>query len=410
MFKDRLLEVLKKYVQIESGGSFTSNTSPSTQTQVEFAKVLVEDLKAIGAQDIKLDKDGYVYATLPATTDKKVPTIGFMAHMDTYPEGTIGRKVVPQLHKNYQGGDIVVSKERDVIITPFKAPLLKHCIGHDILTASGDTLLGADDKAGIAMIMVFAEHLIKHPEIKHGAIKIAFTPDEEIGNGPAKFDVKGYGADFAYTLDGECNEGVVAENFSAATVNISVKGVQSHIGYAKNIMVNPVRVLSDIIAAWPENKLPETTQDREGFIVFIDTKANFEKGEATAMVRNFDDNLLRQDIALLEAIVAEKRLKYPTTTIDFKVKFTYKNMKPMIDKNPLPMDLAIEALRQEGVNEIGVPMRGGTDGARLSFMGLPTPNLDAGYSLPHGPFEWCSIDQMQKIVNAMIRMIENNAK
>lgn len=409
-FKTRLLELFTKYIQIESGSDEKSNTSPSTAAQTALAKILEADLKKLGVSNIKLDANSYLTGLIPANTNTKAPRIGFFAHMDTYPGGTIGRTVKPQIHKNYQGGPIVVSKEHNVIITPENSASLIKCIGHDIITASGDTLLGADDKAGIAIIMAMSEHIINNPDIKHGDILIAFTPDEEIGRGPDNFDVAGFGADFAYTLDGEVGEGIVSENFNAASIMIKVKGIQAHPGFAKGIMENPVRILADIIDSWPENMLPETTANREGFICFTEVNADFEKGYAAAMVRDFEEEALKKNITLLETIVAEKRLKYPLSTIEFTVKEAYKNMKVIVDKNPKPLELAKEAFRQEGLQAEGLAIRGGTDGARLSFMGLPTPNIDAGYSTPHGPYEWTSLDAMSKVTSALIRIVENNIK
>ncbi len=409
-FKERILEVFTKYIQVESGSDENSQSSPSTKGQLELAKILKEDLQKLGLKDVSLSEYGYLTAVLPSNIDRKVPVIGFLAHMDTYPGGTAGRTVKPIVHKNYQGGDITVSKEHNVIISPKTSPALNKCIGHDIVTASGDTLLGADDKAGITIIMVMLEHLIANQQIKHGEIKIAFTPDEEIARGTKHFDVKAFGADFAYTLDGECGDGITSENFNAAAITIKVKGVQAHPGNAKDIMQNPVRIIADICASWPENKLPETTCGREGFICFIGANADFEKGVLNAMARDFDENLLQSHLALLEAIIKEKRLKYPGSVIDFEVSYPYKNMKPMIDKHPQILKLAKEAFEECGLNAESQPIRGGTDGANLSYMGLPTPNIDAGYGTPHGPFEWTSLDMMDKITRAIAKIAENNAK
>jgi len=405
-FKSRIQEIFTKYVQIESGSDEKSETFPSTAAQRTFAEVVASDLKKAGLKNVNLDQNCYLTAEIPSTIDFKVPVVGFLAHMDTYPGGTLGRKVKPMLHKKYNGEDIKVSEE--ITISPKTSPSLKKCIGHDILSASGNTLLGADDKAGVAIIFAMAEYLIKNPQIKHGKIKIAFTPDEEIGRGPDRFDVKGFGADFAYTLDGECGEGVTDENFNAASMCITVKGVQAHPGFAKDIMQNPVRILADIISAWPEDQLPETTCGREGFLCFTEVHADFEKGTANIMVRDFDEQKLHERVALMRSIIDKKQAKYATAKIETEVNYTYKNMKPVIDKNPAIIKLAQEAFKQEGLKADGVPIRGGTDGARLSYMGLPTPNLDAGYSTPHGPFEWTSLDAMSKIANALIRIAENN--
>lgn len=408
--KEHLLKTFTKYIQIESGSEEDTNLSPSTPTQFEFAKILKKDLETLGLEDIILTEHCHITATLPANIEYKVPVIGFIAHMDTFPGGTKGRTVKPQLHKNYQGGDIVVSKEHNIIITPKMSPALNDCIGHDIVTASGDTLLGADDKAGISIIIVMLQYLLKHPEIKHGQIKVAFTPDEEIGFGTKHFQKDNFKADFAFTLDGECGDGIVAETFNAFAANIKVKGVMAHTGMAKDIMENPVRILSDIISAWPESKLPETTCRKEDFICFTALTADLEKASAKAIIRSFSEEGIKQQAELLKAIIAEKQLKYPNSKIELTLTPQYKNMKQVLDKHPHILKLAQEALKEEGLNTEIQSVRGGTDGANLSFMGIPTPNLDAGYSLPHGPFEWTSLDVMAKVLKGIIRITENNAK
>lgn len=409
-FKKQVLETFTKYAQIESGSAFESKTTPSTQTQVEFAKVLKADLENLGLQEVKLSPTCHLTAKLPANVEGKYPVMGFLAHMDTYPEGTIGRKVQVKLHPNYQGGNLVINKELGVILKPELSPALKKCIGHDLITSAGDTLLGADDKAGVAIIMEMLKYLIHHPEVKHGDIKIAFTPDEEIGRGPDNFDVPAFGADFAYTLDGECGDGIAYENFNAATLTLNIKGVQAHPGQAKGIMENPVRILGDIISSWREDKLAETTEGYEGFLTFTDSKADFVTASANIMVRSFDEEDLRAMIAEFEKNLTDIRKKYPGSEINLTTTFTYKNMRPIIDKDPRAVKLAKEAFSESGLAAGGAPIRGGTDGARLTYMGLITPNLDAGYATPHGPFEWASLDQMSKIINALICLCKKAVK
>ena len=409
-FKNQVLETFTKYAQIESGSDFKSKTTPSSQTQVEFAKVLKADLEKLGLKEINLAPTCHLTAKLPANVKGKYPVIGFLAHMDTYPEGTIGRKVQVKLHPNYQGGELVINKELGVILKPELSPALKKCVGHDLITSAGDTLLGADDKAGVAIIMEMLKYLVAHPEVKHGDIKIAFTPDEEIARGPDNFDVPAFGADFAYTLDGECGDGIAYENFNAATLNLIIKGVQAHPGQAKGIMENPVRILGDIISKWREDKLAETTEGREGFLTFTESKADFTSATASIMVRSFEEEDLRAMIAEFEAVLAEVRKKYPGSEINLKTTFTYKNMRPVIDKDPRSVKLAKEAFTECGLAADGAPIRGGTDGARLTYMGLITPNLDAGYATPHGPFEWASLDQMSKIINALICLCQKAVK
>ncbi|MBO7605690.1 MAG: peptidase T [Elusimicrobiaceae bacterium] len=401
-FKKQVLETFTKYAEIESGSNPKSQTTPSTKTQVEFAKVLKADLEKLGLENIKLAPTCHLTAKLPANVKGKYPVIGFLAHMDTYPEGTVGRKVKVCLHPDYQGGELIINKELGVILKPEHSPALKKCVGHDIITSAGNTLLGTDDKAGIAIIMETLKYLISHPEIKHGDIRIAFTPDEEIARGPDNFDVPAFGADFAYTLDGECGDGIAYENFNAATVDIFIKGVLAHPGQAKGIMENPVRILADIISKWPEYKLAETTCGRQGFLTFTEAKADFSSATASAMVRSFEEEELNTMIKELEDIVSGIRKKYSGSKIEVKTTYTYKNMRPVIDKNPTAVKLAKEAFKECDLSTDGAPIRGGTDGARLTYMGLITPNLDAGYATPHGPFEWASLDQMSKIVNALV--------
>ena len=409
-FKKQVLETFTKYAEIESGSDFKSQTTPSTQTQVEFAKILKADLEKLGLKDIKLASTCHLTAKLPANVKGKYPVIGFLAHMDTYPDGTIGRKVKVCLHPNYKGGELVINKKLGVVLKPELSAALKKCIGHDLITSAGNTLLGTDDKAGIAIIMEMLRYLVEHPEIKHGDIRIAFTPDEEIARGPDNFDVPAFGADFAYTLDGECGDGIAYENFNAATMDISVKGVLAHPGQAKGIMENPVRILADIVSRWPDNKLAETTEGRQGFLTFTESKADFTTATASAMVRSFEEKELNAMIKELEGIVADVRKKYPGSQIEVKTTYTYKNMRPVIDKNPTAVKLAKEAFKECDLDTDGAPIRGGTDGARLTYMGLITPNLDAGYATPHGPFEWASLDQMSKIINALICLCEKAVK
>ena len=409
-FKDQVLKTFTKYAQIESGSDFKSKTTPSTQAQVEFAKMLKADLELLGLKEIKLSSTCHLTAKLPANIEGKYPVIGFLAHMDTYPEGTIGRKVQVCMHPDYKGGDLIINKERGIVLKPSVAPALSKCIGHDLITSAGDTLLGADDKAGIAIIMEMLKYFVSNPEIEHGDIKIAFTPDEEIARGPDNFDVPAFAADFAYTLDGECGDGIAYENFNAATLNIDIKGVQAHPGQAKGIMENPVRILADIISRWPENKLAETTEGREGFLTFTESKADFSTASANVMVRSFEEKELRAMIAEMEDILVDIRKKYPGSKIDLKTTYTYKNMRPVIEKDPRAVKLAKEAFEECGLCVDGAPIRGGTDGARLTYMGLITPNLDAGYATPHGPFEWASLDQMSKIINALVCICQKAVK
>ena len=399
---DQNLERFIRYVKIDTQSDENSLTTPSTEKQYNLLNLLKEELKALDI-DSEIDEHGRLYAKVKG--EEGYPTIGLNSHVDTASELT-GKNVKPQIIENYDGGTIKLNDEYSM--SPDQFPILKDHIGDTLVVTSGDTLLGGDDKAGIAIIMSVLAYFHDHPEIKHCPIAILFTPDEEIGRGAEYFDKDKFGADFAYTLDGECGEGIMAENFNAASVSIKVKGVLAHPGNAKDIMQNPVRILADICASWPENKLPETTCGREGFLCFTNIAADFEKGSLNAMVRDFDENKLNASISFLKEIIKEKQLKYPGCEFEIKVTYPYKNMKPIIDKYPNILKLAEDAFAECGLNHEGKPIRGGTDGAALSYMGLPTPNIDAGYGTPHGPFEWASLDMMEKITKALTIIVQNN--
>ena len=401
--KEELYSRFAKYVKVDTKSDENSTTCPSTPGQLELAKIAVADMKAIGLANISCDKNCYVMGTLPANTKKKVPAIGFIAHFDTSPDAS-GKNVKPQLHKNYCGGPLTVSKKFGVIIDPKDAPGLADCIGEDIVTASGDTLLGADNKAGMAIILTAVKYLKQHPEIKHGAIKVGFTPDEEIGRGADKFDVKRFGARYAYTIDGDVAGTVEDENFNADGLTISIKGKSVHPGSAKNILANAVRIAADIMAAWPENMLSETTEKREGFIMFTSCEASIEEAKIKGIIREHDIDKLHSMEELLKAQVAACAKKYPVAEIKLELREQYRNMKQVLDKHPQVMEYAIAAIRSEGMEPVQKPVRGGTDGARLSFMGLPTPNIFTGGGNFHGKHEWVSVDGMAKAVRTVVAL------
>jgi len=362
-------------------------------------------MKAVGLKNVHLDKNGYVTGDLPGNTAKKsAPAIGFIAHFDTSPDAS-GKGVKPQLHKNYCGGPIVVNKKLGVTIDPKDAPGLADCIGEDIVTASGDTLLGADNKAGIAIILTAISYLKDNKDLKHGPIKVGFTPDEEIGRGADKFDLKRFGAKYAYTVDGDVAGTVEDENFNADGLSITIKGKSVHPGTAKNIMANAVRIAADIIAAWPENMLPETTENREGFVMFTGCEASIEEAKIKGIVREHDLDKLHAMEELLKAQIALFAKKYPAAEIKLELREQYRNMKSVLDKHPQVMEHAIAAIRAEGMTPIQKPVRGGTDGARLSFMGMPTPNIFTGGCNFHGKHEWVSIDGMAKAVRTVLALV-----
>lgn len=408
-FKAALYKRLEKYARIDTQSDENSQTFPSTKKQFVLLKLLAAELRAIGAKGVKLDKYGYVTAEIPATIKGKKPVVGFLAHVDTSPAAS-GRGVKPQVHKAWKGGDIVISRRHGLVLNTKNCPELAACRGEDIVTASGDTLLGADDKAGLAIIMTVAEYLLKHKEIPHGALKIGFTPDEEVGQGVKFFNVKAFGANVAYTVDGDVAGAVEEENFNADGIKIAVAGKSVHPGTAKNAMANAAHIAADIVASWPEYLLPETTENREGFIMFTDISGETEKAEISGIAREHDLKKLKGMERQLEAIVAAKRLKYPLAKIELTFKEQYRNMKEVIVKHPEIMGKLMTAVKQAGLEPHVKPVRGGTDGARLSFMGLPTPNVFTGGYNYHGRYEWVSLDGMNKSAEVLINLAQEWAK
>ncbi|MDE2379240.1 peptidase T, partial [Bradyrhizobium sp.] len=365
---------------------------------------LAAELKGLGLADAHLDEHGYVYATIPATTPKKVPVICFCSHMDTSPDCT-GANVKPQLVKNYQGGDIVLPADPAQVIRAAEHPALKDQIGHDIITTDGTTLLGADNKAGLAEIMDAARFLIQNPQIKHGAIKILFTPDEEIGRGVDKVDVKKLGADFAYTMDGESAGHIEDETFSADGATITIHGVSAHPGYAKGKMEHAIKIASAIVERLPkEGCSPETTSGKQGFLHPIGVSGSLEQATLSFIVRDFSEEGLKEKEALLETIVKDVMKDYPRSTYRFEVKEQYRNMKQVIDRHPHVLEYAIEAIRRAGLRPMRTAIRGGTDGSRLSFMGLPCPNIFAGEHAFHSRLEWVSRQDMEKAAQTIVHL------
>ncbi|MFA6434849.1 MAG: peptidase T [Elusimicrobiales bacterium] len=401
--KSVLYKRFEKYAKIDTQSDENSSSFPSTKKQLVLSKMLASELKAMGASHVKLDKYGYVTAEIPATVKGKIPVIAFLAHVDTSPAAS-GKGVRPQLHRAWKGGEIVISRKRGMVLNTRNCPELARCKGEDIVTASGDTLLGADNKAGVAIIMTAAEHLLKHRELPHGVLKIGFTPDEEVGQGVKFFNVKAFGADFAYTVDGDVAGAVEDENFNADGVKITITGKSVHPGTAKNALANAARIAADITASWPENLLPETTEKREGFIMFTDISAGIEKAEVSGIAREHDLKKLKAMERQLEALVAAARLKYPLAGIEVEFREQYRNMREVIVKHPAVMANLMKAVRKAGVEPFVKPVRGGTDGARLSFMGLPAPNIFTGGFNYHGPYEWVSLDGMKKSMDALVNL------
>lgn len=393
-----------RYVQIDTQSDPHSKTQPSTEKQKDLSRILVEELKAIGIVDAHLDEYGYVYATIPSNTSKKVPVICYCSHVDTAPDCS-GKDVKPIVHKKYDGSDIVLPDDNTQVITTKEHPYLKTKIGDDIITASGNTLLGADDKAGVAVIMDLANFLITHPEIKHGDIKILFTPDEEIGRGVDKVDMKKLGADFGYTLDGGELGSLEDENFSADGVTINIYGIIAHPGTAKNKLVNALKVAASFLDSLPKDALsPETTDGRVGFVHPIHIEGIAEKVTVSFIIRDFVTAKLKEYESFLQQQLEATLKKFPGAKADFVVKEQYRNMKEVLDQHPQVSQLAEEAIKRAGVDFSKLIIRGGTDGSRLSFMGLPCPNLFTGEMALHSKHEYVSIQDMQKSVETLVHL------
>ena len=392
------------YAKIDTQSDPESPTCPSTLKQKNLGKLLVEELLEIGIRDAHIDENGYVYATISSTTEKNVPVICFCSHMDTSPDCS-GENVKPIIHDNYQGENLVLPDDTSIVIKLAEHKDLQHQIGNDIITASGTTLLGADNKAGVTEIMEAASFLVKNPAIKHGVIKILFTPDEEIGRGVDKVDLKKLAADFAYTIDGETLGSIEDETFSADGATLLINGVSSHPGFAKGKMESAIKILAEILDVLPKDKLtPETTSGKEGFIHPVAIKGQVEQAEAQFIIRDFTDEKLAEHGNLLRQITEEILKKYPNSTYNLVIKEQYRNMKQVLDQFPKIVEYGIEAIERAGVKAKKQSIRGGTDGSRLSYMGLPCPNIFAGGHAFHSKQEWVSVRDMEKAVQAIINI------
>lgn len=397
-------EKFMRYVQIDTQSDPQSNTFPSTEKQKNLGRVLVEELLALGLSDAHLDDHGYVYATIPANTDKQVPVICYCAHMDTASDCS-GTNVKPIVHSNYDGSDIVLPDDTTQVITTAEHPYLRKRIGDDIITASGTTLLGADDKAGVAIIMDLAHYLTTHPDVKHGTIKILFTPDEEIGRGVDRIDLQKLGAEYAYTLDGGERGSFEAETFSADALTVTIHGVSAHPGYAKDKLVNALKVGAYFIDQLPKDGwAPETTEDRYGFVHPVHFEGTVEKCTIQFIIRDFWTKKLAPYANVLKEELQLALNKFPGSRGEFQVKEQYRNMKEILDQHPQVCDNAKEAIARAGVEVIEMSARGGTDGSRLSFMGLPCPNLFTGEMAFHGKHEYVSVQDMQKSVQTIVHL------
>ena len=394
-----------KYVRIDTQSDPYSNTCPSTEKQKDLGRLLVQELLEMGIADAHLDEHGYVYGTLPANTNKPVPVICLCSHLDTSPDCS-GKDVKPIVHSNYQGQDLVLPDDPSQVLRLNEHPDLQAQIGNDIITASGTTLLGADNKAGLAEIMDVVNFLVQHPEIKHGTLKILFTPDEEIGIGVDKVDLKKLGADFAYTVDGETLGSLENETFSADGIFITIHGISSHPGFAKGKMESALKIASEIIAQLPKDKLsPESTEAKEGFLHPVAIRGTVEEATLEFIVRDFTEEGLQNHASFLEEIARKVMSTYPKSQYELQVKEQYRNMKKILDQHPAVVEFGLEAIRRAGLEPKLQSIRGGTDGSRLSFMGLPCPNIFAGEHAFHSKLEWVSAQDMNKAVESLIHLL-----
>ena len=403
-FNNSLAHRFIKYAKIDTQSDPNSATCPSTEKQKNLGKALVQELLEIGISDAEMDENGYVYGTIPATSDKNLPVIFFCSHMDTSPDCS-GENVKPIIHDNYQGQDLILPDDNNIVIKLAEHRDLKQQIGNDIITASGTTLLGADNKAGLAEIMEAAAFLMNNPDVKHGTIKILFTPDEEIGRGVDKANLEKLGADFGYTIDGETLGSIEDETFSADGATLTVNGVSTHPGFAKGKMESAIKIIADIIASLPKDTLtPEATHQKEGFIHPVSISGQVEQAEAHFIIRDFTDAKLAEHGKFLDETVKNVLQNYPNSTYNLEIKPQYRNMKQVLDKHPKIVEYGIEAIERAGVVAKQQSIRGGTDGSRLSYMGLPCPNIFAGEHAFHSKQEWVSVQDMEKAVQTIINI------
>ncbi|WP_127589626.1 peptidase T [Paenibacillus lautus] len=403
--KKEVIDRLITYAQVDTQSDENSNTCPSTPGQLTLGQLLVDELKEIGMQDVTMDENGYVMAALPANSDKPIPTIGFLAHIDTATDFT-GAGVKPQIVEQYDGQDIILNRAQNVVLSPRDFPELNGYKGHTLITTDGTTLLGADDKAGIAEIMTAMNYLIQHPELKHGKIRVAFTPDEEIGRGPHKFDVEAFGAKYAYTMDGGPLGELQYESFNAAAALVTCKGKNVHPGTAKGKMVNAAKIAMELNGMLPVEEAPEHTEGYEGFYHLTSIEGDVELTELRYIIRDHDRELFEGRKAKLASIVEELQNKYGAERIILQMKDQYYNMREKIEPVKEVVDIAQTAMEKLGINPIIEPIRGGTDGSQLSYMGLPTPNIFTGGENYHGRYEYVSADNMVLAVQTIVEIVQ----
>lgn len=404
-----VIERFLKYVTFDTQSDESTGVTPSTPKQMVFAKYLKEELEALGLEEITLDEQGYLYATFPANTDHEVPVIGFIAHMDTSPDVS-GANVKPRIVKEYDGTDIVLSEEDNIVLSPRQFPELLNHKGEDLIVTDGHTLLGADDKAGVAEIVAAMDYLKQHPEIKHGKIRVGFNPDEEIGLGAHKFDVEKFGCQWAYTMDGGELGELEFENFNAAAASVVVKGRNVHPGYAKNKMINSLRVANEFMALLPADETPETTEGYEGFYHLIGVNGDVEETKVSYIIRDHDRAKFEQRKENMLQWAAQLNAKYGEGTVTVSLRDQYYNMREKVEPLMHIIDIAFGAMKETGVEPIVRPIRGGTDGAQLSFKGLPCPNIFAGGLNFHGRYEFAPVPNIEKAMMVVVKIAELTAK
>ncbi|USD82717.1 peptidase T [Bacillus safensis] len=409
--KEEMIQRFTSYVQVDTQSDADKESCPSTDGQLNLARQLVEEMKSIGIQEVTMDENGYVMGTIPSNTDKDVPTIGFLAHIDTATDFT-GKNVKPQIHENYQGGNITLNEDLHIVLSPQQFPNLQKYQGHTLITTDGTTLLGADNKAGIAEIMTAMHYLIEHPEIKHGKIRVAFTPDEEIGRGPHKFDVDAFGASYAYTIDGGPLGELQYESFNAAGAKVSIKGNNVHPGTAKDKMVSAAKIGMLFHNKLPSDESPEYTEGYEGFFHLTKFVGEVEEAELQYIIRDFDKEKFNNRKALFEKIANDLKATYGENSITLSIQDQYYNMREKIEPVKHIVDIAHEAMENRSVTPVIEPIRGGTDGSQLSYKGLPTPNIFTGGENFHGKYEFISVENMVKATEVIVeiaRLFEEKA-
>lgn len=404
-----MLERFLKYVTFDTMSVDEATTVPTSEGQFVFARYLEQELKSMGLQDVVLDEKGYLYATLPANSSKELPVVGFISHLDTSPDMS-GKDVKPRVVKNYDGKDITLNEELGIKLSTDDFPEVLNYVGHDLVVTDGQTLLGADDKAGIAEIISAVEYLQQHPEIEHGKVRIAFNPDEEIGRGAHNFNVPLFACDWAYTVDGSSEGEIEYENFNAGSATFTIQGRNVHPGYAKGKMLNALRVATAIVEAVPSNESPECTDNYEGFYHLMSINGGVDSAEVSYIIRDHSADIFEKRMYLMQQVAEDVNRRFGSGTVTVELKRQYRNMREMVEPKMYIVDIAEQAMAQAGVKPRVKPIRGGTDGAQLSFMGLPCPNLFAGGINFHSRYEFVSVQVMEKAVNTIVKIVECVAK